>query len=189
MLIERHVLNNYLRLENNVDITDPCYDRDVWCRMTVTNMKPGDYRCSYYLGAGLDEAGIAEAKESYRQIKSKCYIKRTEAEYIADWEEDIKGRCFIIEIQLKGRHFDIDSRQWTEIGNIGVDAGLAGFFPDKPDFNDNEWTDFCSRMPIGAWTFFEEGLGFWSRSGYGDGSYDVYAIEEEGKTIALKICF
>lgn len=28
-----------------VDITDPCYDRDVWCRMNKVSIKQGSYTC------------------------------------------------------------------------------------------------------------------------------------------------
>ena len=37
--------------------------------------------------------------------------------------------------------------------------------------------------------WIDENMGFWSESSYGDGRYDVYAIKENGKIIALKICF
>ena len=29
----------------SVDITDPCYDRDTWCRMNDVKIKEGDYTC------------------------------------------------------------------------------------------------------------------------------------------------
>lgn len=29
----------------SVDITDPCYNRDVWCRMTDVNIRNGVYTC------------------------------------------------------------------------------------------------------------------------------------------------
>ena len=29
----------------SVDITDPCYDRDVWCRMTDVKIRKGVYTC------------------------------------------------------------------------------------------------------------------------------------------------
>lgn len=28
-----------------VDVTDPCYDRDVWCRMNDVEVCPGEYEC------------------------------------------------------------------------------------------------------------------------------------------------
>ena len=29
----------------SVDITDPCYNRDVWCRMTDVKIRNGVYTC------------------------------------------------------------------------------------------------------------------------------------------------
>ena len=29
----------------SVDITDPCYNRDVWCRMTDVKIRKGVYTC------------------------------------------------------------------------------------------------------------------------------------------------
>ena len=62
------------------------------------------------------------------------------------------------------------------IGTIGVDAGLAGFFNNKQDFNDDEWSELCDRIGGGnAWNLYN---GVFSSSGFGDGIYDVYANEE-----------
>ena len=29
----------------SVDITDPCYDKDVWCRMNNVKVSEGEYAC------------------------------------------------------------------------------------------------------------------------------------------------
>ena len=29
----------------SVDITDPCYDKDVWCRMNNVKISEGEYAC------------------------------------------------------------------------------------------------------------------------------------------------
>ena len=74
-----------------------------------------------------------------------------------------------------------------EIGSIGVDAGLAGFFHNKPDYDDDAWSAFCDRIRHGdAWI---TGDGFYSSSGYGDGGYGVYAQEHNGEIVALEIRF
>lgn len=184
MQLKKYVLQDYLKLENSVDVTDPCYDRSVWCRMTVNNMQSGDYICSYYMGV-FDDEDLKNCKESYGKYNWKTSLE----EYTASWKDDINNRCFCIAIMLKGKEYDVASEKWTRIGEIGVDAGLAGFFPDKPDFDRDEWMKFCDKLNYVDNAYFEEGLGFWSNSGYGDGSYPVYAIEEGGKTVALKIRF
>ena len=74
-----------------------------------------------------------------------------------------------------------------EIGSIGVDAGLAGFFMNKPDYTDEQWTEFCESIREGdAWIKDE---GFFSSSGNGDGCYGVYAYKQNGEITALEIRF
>lgn len=36
----------YLSIDNGkIDVTDPCYDRDVWCRVNDVEVVPGKYVC------------------------------------------------------------------------------------------------------------------------------------------------
>ena len=123
---------------NKLDVTDPCYDKDVWCRMTV-DIIPGVY--------------------DYEVIT-------------------YDGRCRYISIKREGSGF---VRRGLVIGNIGVDAGLAGFFENKPDYDDDAWMNVCmnihgtygvvatdkdNKAPFGCECVF-------CYSGYGDGSYEV----------------
>lgn len=140
-----------------VDITDPCYSKDVWCRMTA-EVKDGEYYCNIW--------------------------SHTEKE-IYDGEEFKDTRVGVIGIYLDG--VIPPQRQMECIGEIGVDAGLAGFFINKPDYNDDEWNAFCNSIRKGnAWIKDE---GFFSSSGYGDGVYSVYAYKHNSEIIALEIRF
>ncbi len=69
----------------------------------------------------------------------------------------------------------MDEENCELIGNIGVDAGLAGIFQEKPDFDDDQWAKFCNDIRTGdAWLVDGKIMrGFFSSSGYGDGAYDV----------------
>lgn len=143
--------------EGVIDITDPCYDRDVWCRMNA-EVKPGTYDCRVW-----------------RQTKRYKYDGEKQ-------EHQIVG---IIGIYLDG--IIPQQKQMEEIGGVGVDAGLAGFFMNKPDYSDDEWSDFCDCIRNGdAWIKDE---GFFSSSGNGDGYYPVYAYKQNGKITALEIRF
>ena len=126
-----------MTLGNKVDITDPCYNKDVWCRMTV-DCEPGEYNGYVFVS---DEDG---------------------------WGMRVSEICI-----SKSEHlWDINDME--HIGDIGVDAGMAGFFNNKPDFNDDEWDELCSIADFksNAWNAFN---GIFSSSGYGDGMYPVYA--------------
>lgn len=157
-------------LSGRVDITDPCYDKDAWCRHSV-DVVPGVYDCFACTG------------------EEPCFGERV-------WES------LII---LRGTHLFSDVG-WKKLFTIGVDAGMAGFFENKPDFNREEWSEFCawmrdtSKLKTEGYEFrdremdafirkFDTGYGFWTGSGCGDGCYPVYGIKRDGKIIALKICF
>lgn len=142
----------------SVDITDPCYDQGVWCRMNSVPIKPGKYT---------------------------CIIWRQRERFKIDGEPHVSDIVGIIGIYLEGIIPPQKSMEW--IGNIGVDAGLAGFFHDKPDFTDAQWTAFCDQIKTGdAWL---TDLGFFSVSGYGDGAYKVFAAKTGNEVTALEIRF
>lgn len=143
--------------EGTVDITDPCYDKDVWCRMTA-EVKPGEYECRICRRAEKVTYGGKE----YNDVRvAKIGIYRD---------------GIVPNVKLM-----------KQIGEIGVDAGLAGFFMNKPDYNDEEWGDFCDSIRKGdAWIKDE---GFFSHSGYGDGCYGVYAYKVNNEITALEIRF
>lgn len=144
--------------EGVIDITDPCYSKDTWCRITA-NVKAGEY---------------------------DCHIWRHTDKCIHDGKEYKDVRVGAIGIYLDG--IIPTQRSMERIGSIGVDAGLAGFFINKPDYTDEEWSDFCDSIRKGdAWIKDE---GFFSESGYGDGYYNVYAYSRSGNEItALEIRF
>ena len=143
--------------EGLIDITDPCYNKDVWCRMNAT-VKAGTYECRVWKQTEKYEY---EGKEHKYQIVG------------------------IIGIYLDG--IIPPQKQMEEIGSIGVDAGLAGFFMNKPDYTDEQWTEFCESICKGdAWIKDE---GFFSSSGDGDGCYGVYAYKQNGEITALEIRF
>ena len=138
-----------MRLDNRVDITDPCYDKGTWCR-TTTECEPGEY---------TGYVTISDEGEWGKRVASIGIYK----------DDEVK---------------DLDSMEY--ICNIGVDAGLAGFFNDKPDFPDNKWMEFLKESGVfkadGEYDYskkyYDCGYGLFSESGYGDGGYDVYATPE-----------
>ena len=143
----------------SVDITDPCYDKDVWCRMNNVKISEGEYDC--YVWRHTD-------KGKYEDGTPYSYL--------------LVGAIGIY------RNGDIPrQKDMEEIGSIGVDAGLAGFFHNKPDYSDEEWGRFCDRVRNGDAWLIEDG--FYSSSGYGDGCYGVYAYKQDGAITALELRF
>lgn len=142
-----------------IDITDPCYNKKVWCRLNNVKIKEGEYRCI-------------------------VWIKKTH------YDDYHGNRHYDTRIAKIGIYYgDIPhAEKLKEIGDIGVDAGLAGFFNNKPDYNDEEWSELCSAIKGKDYLINEEG--FFSSSGYGDGYYPVYAEKDtNGEITSLEIAF
>lgn len=140
---------------NSIDITDPCYNKDVWCRLNNVKIQEGEYQCVIWTTDGSDDWGIRVAQIEISLTKKM----QSSSEIFEDY-----------------------------LGDIGVDAGLAGFFENKPDFSNEEWDRFCDFMENED-AFLTE-LGFWSSSGYGDGVYGVFAHRNGlGTIIGLQIEF
>lgn len=144
-----------LILDDKVDITDPCYDKGTWCRIT-TECQPGVY------------VGYVDIVD--------CGVWGMRVGAITICREDV----------LIDGVFD-----WECIGDIGVDAGLAGFFNNKPDYPDDDWICFLEDNGILGDNKKEEDYyvcdcGIFSASGYGDGGYNVFA---NANRTAFKIDF
>ena len=135
-------------LPDRIDITDPGYDNDVWCRINNFPISAGTYEC-YTLTASNEETG------RWGKRIARIGIRKDKAD----------------KYQLEGY--------------IGVDAGLAGFFVDKPNYTDEEWHEFVYRTGD-AWLIDN---GFYSQSGYGDGTYNVYAGYKNNEVVEVYIEF
>lgn len=142
----------------SVDITDPCYNKDVWCRMNSVSIKEGEYTCVVW--HHTDKGEYDGKPYSHKMVG-------------------------ILGIYLDGKI--PNQKAMKEIGSIGVDAGLAGFFHNKPDYDDEAWSAFCDRVRHGDAWITEDG--FYSSSGYGDGCYGVYAQKQNDEIVALEIRF
>lgn len=86
------------------------------------------------------------------------------------------------------------------IGTICVDAGLAGFFEGKPDYDDESWKNLGNYLlePVNGtqrryWLCDETSpmkcKCFFSFSGYGDGMYAVRSITKGGELVGYKLEF
>lgn len=149
---------------DEIDITDPCYDKDTWCR-TRKPIVPGHYDC--YAGKGKNSWGT---------------------------------RVYSLILLAKGLGLD-DDLDVESVGTIGVDAGMAGFFENKPDYSDDDWgkvcnyvfKDFGSKRSKKYWLVDKHSplrcKGFFSESGIGDGEYVVYQIKKADKIVGYKLEF
>lgn len=143
-----------------VTVTDPCYKAGTWCTLKA-QVKPGTYACVAWKGRVWTTNPVTGKRTSHTQI-------------------------FGNGIYLDGKIPKQDV--CVKIGEIGVDAGLAGFFQDKPDYKDEAWFQLCDAVHIKNWLITKEG--FFTQSGWGDGTYSVYAFKDKnGDITGLEINF
>lgn len=107
------------------------------------------------------------------------------------WQNCETKRIHQIQITLAGvKH----SSKMENLAMIDVDAGLAGFFNKKEDYPRQEWYDFCDSLALennDVWIREDNKMdGFFSSTGYGDGSYLVECERNENnEIIAVSINF
>ncbi|MBQ8806246.1 MAG: hypothetical protein IJZ68_07140 [Bacteroidaceae bacterium] len=149
--------------ERPVTVTDPGYDAGTWCTLTGIKVQPGKYDCVAWRGRD-------------------------------QWKDDTGKRRSCTRTMICGIYLEGNKpnpEEWGNmpiIGTIGVDAGLAGFFQDKPDYDRDAWFEMCDKLLNKSWMITEEG--FFTESGYGDGSYNVHGVKNEaGLYTALEIRF
>ena len=103
--------------------------------------------------------------------------------------DNLSKRTFICQICLQGHNSPQQYSKKECIGSIGVDAGIAGFYQDKPNYSEEEWYDFCEAIKTNNFDYLINEHGFCTSSGYGDGSYDVYAYRCKEGIYCLEIVF
>lgn len=163
-------MNKIIELGNitfseRVVISDPCYERDVWCMDDNVTVKPGEYR-AYAVEKDEKQFGI--------RIASLICIHRLEFENLE------------AALAKKWCHFGnigVDSGQAGIFDNfiypMDKESESGAFFDECCDITVNK--PFCASLPSKK--------GVVCSSGYGDGSYSVKALYENDCCIALMIDF
>lgn len=158
-----------IRLGSKVIVSDPCYSLPTWCQSVVENVLSGNY---------LTNVRISDQEDWGERVSLLGAV-----------HEDYIDKPFIWEAQSVV---------------LGVDSGQLGIF-DSYGYNSNEyaannlsefegtgffglddiWYDKISGLTVNDdWGTYPEGVV--SRSGLGDGSYNLYlAKNEDGKVIGF----
>lgn len=113
------------------------------------------------------------------------------------WAEENTGsvgtRIHSLSIFQKGAYTSWERGE--TVAYVGVDAGLAGFFEDKPDYDDEEWSAICDYLHNKNVARAEKEnrfkcVGICSSSGYGDGEYEVVKLYDlKGHWVGYKIIY
>lgn len=155
-----------IKLGNKVLVSDPCYENDIRCTEVVENVKEGNYT--------------------------------TNVAYWKDSDPVFNNRVAELEVILDG--VDKDTLNWeiTE-ADISVDSGKCGIY-DYKSVKDIVGTGECNEKD----TFYGQACqctdakeqyselnsyGVVSRSGIGDGSYDLYIAKQDNQVVGIKIVY
>jgi hypothetical protein len=158
-------------LGKDVCVSDPCYDRDVWCRTTLENVKPGVWT----VDAAIDTIDC---------WGERCYILELYHETVDRSKEHDWADSFNLGVD-SGTMSVIDDRFYQ------ADPGpCAGLLPG--DTARERFLNKCYDLKDGYAGLFKVGnkrVGVVCSSGCGDGGYPLYVVEEDGEIVAMKISF
>jgi hypothetical protein len=142
----------WIVLNNTVDITDPCYDKSVWCRINDVPIEPGTYACFEHVTSD----GRTSACEILIGVRSNedFEIFQEEGEFVGAIGVDAGLAGFFAD--KRNKFFDI----------VGYDE-LEKYY----HVGENGYI-----LPMGESNTAVDDNAFFTSSGYGDGEYEVYGV-------------
>ena len=162
-----------IELGTKVLVSDPCYDYPTWCTGTVENVKPGKYE--------------------------------TSVEYWEDTDPFFRGRVSVLYAILEGLNKESLNWEITE-ADIGVDSGQCGIYDFESvkdiigtgEYNEKDsfYAKACACTNDDKLQYQElkdldniNSIGVVSRSGVGDGSYDLYIAKQDDQVVGFKVVY
>jgi hypothetical protein len=153
----------YVELSDKVIVSDPGYDRGLWCMKTDFPVKSGRYKAQVvYIDDGdfgVYVSGIMLVHEEYEQMQ------------LTGWE-------------------DVDADIGIDNGQCGIfdDA----IYPQTENHPDNEpFYDECCELTMGEKQagLLKSRRGIVSSGGYGDGLCALRTISQDGEHVAMMLEF
>ena len=154
-----------IELSGKVIISDPCYDRSVWCMATDVAVKPGKY---------VIYIAMKDEKEFGMRVAALMAVHTDHIQSIKkDWEP--YGCCVGVD---SGQCGIFDDTVYP------ADEKSGGEYDDE-----NSFYGECCKLTLGddQSGILGSGKGVVSSSGYGDGSYELLCQYHEGERVALMV--
>lgn len=161
-------IGTFLTKSSTLRISDPCYDKSVWCCGTIKNCKIGEW-----------SAFIIKSDEGSWGIRNSNLV----AIYGGD-------------ISIKEAQKILDESKWKNSNiSVGVDSGQCGIFDDieYPEGDTGQYGDYntfygkCCKETINKGSDVID-FGVVSRAGYGDGTYKCL-ISDKTEIDAIRIIY
>jgi hypothetical protein len=164
-----------IKLSNNVRVSDPCYDNDVWCKTKLTDVLPGNYNVFVEKG---DESGWGMRVKSLRVIHEDFSDTNM-------WEEHSE---IGVDSGQAGIFCETSYRNDTIAESI-VTPPSNFYLPGRDSEGDVWYLKMCN------FTLSDDQSGVYdtgvvTSSGIGDGSYPLDIIRERnGYIVGMKITY
>lgn len=172
---EKTISYGEITLGKKVQVTDPCYDPDVWCTEVIENMLPGKYNTfATIVNKGMLGRRVAELTIAHESVElsSLKFTKTVAGDIGVD-----SGNCGFFDCDKYREAKEADIKFVEEHGDDEI-----GPFTSK-------WWSISDNLRALGGTLDDWGV--LSHSGYGDGGYDLYlAYDESGENVvAAKIVY
>lgn len=185
--LQQNTLNKLvgkLEVTDRILITDPCYDKGTWCT-EVADLPKGTYN---------------------------CYVRhmdgRNSAIFLLEEKFDNKGQLFIVDLEHELASCGVDSGQLgffnqnkyqEAVSKEVFEQSLTENFPyedwkrtweEGMSAEDSFYKCCCNHTLNNNRCGIIEGVGFVSGSGYGDGSYPAFYLEDfNGNRVGVQVVF
>jgi hypothetical protein len=168
-----------ITLSKEVMVSDPGYTVPTWCQHKLTNVLPGEYQCKAVMfNAGLfgERCSFIIAVHKDYNTDNKLYWRRIKGTTIG--VDSGQAGIFSMETYRNDEIFLTGKSEHTKkYGIHKEDAGEEwyGHMCDLSDFYKDKWGTYAN--------------GIVSRSGLGDGSYELRLAKHKGKVIGMVLDF
>lgn len=162
-----------ITLGKDVCVSDPCYDRKVWCMTQLHNVKTGRWN----VWASVDELDSWGKRTYLLILKHENVTAEEESKFI--WED-----CATLGVD-SGTMSVIDDTYYRRKN------GSAEAF-EADDSAKEEFSDLCLSIHnqyVGLFRTDNVAVGVICSSGIGDGAYPLRVVKKDGEIIAMEVSF
>ncbi len=170
-------------LGSEVMVSDPCYTEPTWCQVKLNNVKPGNY----YAFHKKHDAGDWGVRSSMIMVIHEDHINDNLRWKESDREVGVdSGQAGIFSYDTY-RNDSLD----MEVPTVGYDGKNFDWIDTalKPENEGDVWYNKMTKMTLTekGWGTYSNGIV--SRSGFGDGGYQLFTVTRYGKVIGMAIDF
>lgn len=167
-------MSNVITFEENVIISDPCYEVPTWTQMNLSNVLPGQFK-TFCRKLDMDDWG--------NRVAMLLAVHGDHELDTLNWEQAGTIGVDSGQAGIFNRTQYRDDNSDVPLGDGDISFFTEGFF-QKP--GDRWYTKVCSyTLGENHWGSYPDGTV--SSSGYGDGGYNVYTASVNGNVVAIAI--